>query len=127
MGGTERPSRPRSAGPAPPDGAPVSVRWMSNRYRPPELLASQHGVSRFECGSREQARCLRRFARRAAASGTTPVFVVTAESAGVVVAYYAWCRAQVAVAGAPERLRKGAGRSPQPVALLARLGVDIRQ
>ena len=30
------------------------------------------------------------------------------------------------VTGAPERLRKGPGRHPQPVALLARLGVDIR-
>ena len=29
-------------------------------------------------------------------------------------------------AGAPTRLRKGAGRYPQPVALLARLGVDLR-
>ena len=32
--------------------------------------------------------------------------------------------AQLAVDAAPERLRKGAGRYPQPVALLARLGVD---
>jgi GNAT superfamily N-acetyltransferase len=53
------------------------------------------------------------------------VFVVTEEASGVVVAYYAWCMAQVIVAAAPERLRKGAGRYPQPVALLARLGVDI--
>ncbi|WP_436792838.1 hypothetical protein [Actinospongicola halichondriae] len=34
--------------------------------------------------------------------------------------------ASVALADAPDRLRKGAGRYPQPVALLARLGVDIR-
>ncbi|MDZ7675358.1 MAG: hypothetical protein U5K30_09865 [Acidimicrobiales bacterium] len=33
--------------------------------------------------------------------------------------------ASVALADAPERLRKGAGRYPQPVALLARLGVDL--
>jgi len=32
--------------------------------------------------------------------------------------------AQLAASAAPERLRKGAGRYPQPVALLARLGVD---
>ena len=41
------------------------------------------------------------------------------------VAYYAWCMAQIQVAAAPGRVRKGAGRYPQPVALLARLGVDI--
>lgn len=32
--------------------------------------------------------------------------------------------AQIALADAPARLRRGAGRYPQPVALLARLGVD---
>ena len=53
------------------------------------------------------------------------MFVVTEETSRVVVAYYAWCMAQVTMAAAPERLRKGAGRYPQPVALLARLGVDI--
>jgi hypothetical protein len=54
------------------------------------------------------------------------VLVVTEEAARAVVAYYAWCMAQVTVTEAPERMRKGAGRCPQPVALLARLGVDIR-
>lgn len=33
--------------------------------------------------------------------------------------------ATVTVADAPTRMRKGAGRYPQPVALLARLGVSI--
>ncbi|MFT4264743.1 MAG: hypothetical protein QM572_15270 [Nocardioides sp.] len=32
--------------------------------------------------------------------------------------------AELAIGDAPERRRKGAGRYPQPVALLARLGVD---
>ncbi|MGZ9829918.1 GNAT family N-acetyltransferase [Tsukamurella ocularis] len=41
-----------------------------------------------------------------------------------VVAYYAWCMAQAKVDDAPSRLRRGAGQYPQPVALLARLGVD---
>jgi hypothetical protein len=43
-----------------------------------------------------------------------------------VVAYYAWCMAQLRVASAPERLLREAGRYPQPVALLARHGVDVR-
>jgi hypothetical protein len=34
--------------------------------------------------------------------------------------------AELQLADAPDRLRKGAGRYPQPVALLARLGVDTR-
>jgi GNAT superfamily N-acetyltransferase len=54
------------------------------------------------------------------------VFVVTANGADGVVGYYAWCMAHVALADAPPRVRRGAGRYPQPVALLARLGVDER-
>lgn len=41
------------------------------------------------------------------------------------VAYYAWAMASVMPDDAPARFQKGAGRHPQPVALLARLGVDI--
>jgi GNAT superfamily N-acetyltransferase len=95
-------------------------------YRPPELLAAQHDVSGFECRSREQTGWLRRYARQSAASGTTRVFVVTGQDSRVVVACYAWCMAQLRVTASPERLRKGSGRYPQPVALLARLGVDVR-
>ncbi|MCX5926811.1 MAG: GNAT family N-acetyltransferase [Cyanobium sp. LacPavin_0920_WC12_MAG_63_22] len=65
-------------------------------------------------------------ARQAHGSGTTRVFVVTEVDQPVVVAFYAWCMASVAIADLPERLRRGAGRYPQPVALLARLGVDQR-
>lgn len=57
-------------------------------------------------------------------TGTTKVFVVAEVGSARVVAYYAWCMAQLAIRDAPERLRKGAGRYRQPVALLARLGVD---
>ena len=60
------------------------------------------------------------------AAGTTRVFVVTEAHSSVVVAYYAWCMAQVTLTAAPSRLRKGAGHYPQPVALLARLGVDVK-
>jgi GNAT superfamily N-acetyltransferase len=56
-------------------------------------------------------------------SGGTKVFVVSPTVSREVVAYYAWCMAQVDLESAPARLRKGAGRYPQPVALLARLGV----
>jgi GNAT superfamily N-acetyltransferase len=57
-------------------------------------------------------------------AGTTRVFVVTTDDNSTVVAYYAWCMAHLGLAGAPDRLKKGAGRYPQPVALLGRLGVD---
>jgi GNAT superfamily N-acetyltransferase len=49
--------------------------------------------------------------------------VVTPIASEQVVAYYAWTMAQIELTDAPARLRKGAGRYPQPVALLGRLGV----
>ena len=94
-------------------------------YRAPELLRLVHVLDEFECGSVEQTEWLRRFARQSASMGTTKVFVVTETGSDRVVAYYAWCMARLAVGDAPERLRKGAGRYPQPIALLARIGVDL--
>lgn len=96
-------------------------------YRAPEPLGPAHLVDEFECGSVEQTQWLKRFARQSTSMGTTRVFVVTGTGSDRVVAYYAWCMAQLAIGDAPQRLRKGAGRYPQPVALLARLGVDRTQ
>lgn len=93
-------------------------------YRAPEPLGSAHLLDEFECNSAEQTEWLRRFARQSGSMGTTKVFVVTETGKHRVVAYYAWCMAQLVIAESPQRLRKGAGRYPQPVALLARLGVD---
>ena len=77
----------------------------------------------FECRSQDQTHWLRRHTRQSAATGATRVLVVTPSSSTEAVAYYAWCMAAIAVEVAPPRLRRGAGRYPQPVALLARLGV----
>lgn len=99
---------------------------MTGGYRPPELLAAHHDLSVFECRSVEQTEWLRRHAHQSTGTGTSRVFVVTEHGSPVVVAYYAWCMAQVSPGAAPKRLQKGAGRYPQPVALLARLGVDMR-
>lgn len=98
---------------------------MTPRYRAPEPLVDGHDVSAFTCRSPEQSEWLRRHARGSAATGTTKVFVVTEEGGSAVVAYYGWCMAQLASTAAPPRLRQGAGRYPQPVALLARLGVHV--
>lgn len=99
---------------------------MTRRYLSPRLLERHHEVDAFECRSVEQTEWLRRHARQAHASGTARVLVVTAPDDDVVVAYYAWSMGTIELADAPARLRKGAGRYPQPVALLARLGVSIQ-
>lgn len=98
---------------------------MSNRYRPPRLLQSGDHLEAFVCGSAEQTQWLRHHAGQANATGTSKVLVITERDTSEVVAYYAWCMASITIAAAPPRLRKGAGRYPQPVALLARLGVAL--
>jgi len=95
-------------------------------YQPPELLAARHQLAGFRCRSVEQTAWLVKVAKQAHGTGTTRVFVVTEVNQTAVVAYYAWCMASIAIADLPERLRRGAGRYPQPIALLARLGVDQR-
>lgn len=92
-------------------------------YRPPELLGPTHEVDGFRCASVEQTDWLDHHARQSMAAGSTKVFVVTLADGRNVVAYYAWTMAQLVADDAPPRLRKGAGSYPQPVALLARLGV----
>lgn len=98
---------------------------MSGAYRSPSLLRAGHVLDGFECRSPEQTDWLRRHARQSVGVGTTRVLAVIPADSDVVVAYYAWCMASVTLVEAPPRVRKGAGRYPQPVALLARLGVDV--
>jgi GNAT superfamily N-acetyltransferase len=95
------------------------------RYRPPRPLESSDRLDEFTCRSSEQTDWIRRHARQSTASGGTKVFVVTPDTSTDVVAYYAWCMAHVDIEAAPLRLRKGAGRYPQPIAMLARLGVHV--
>lgn len=98
---------------------------MTRTYRPPVLLGAGHDLGAFECRSEEQTEWLRRHARQSSSTGTTRVLVVTPTGSEVVVGYYAWSMASVSLSDVPSRARQGAGRYPQPVALLARLGVDI--
>jgi GNAT superfamily N-acetyltransferase len=98
---------------------------VTDRYRSPRLLAPDDEVDSFACRSPEQTDWLRHHARQAHASGTARVLVVTELDRSEVVAYYAWSMASVAIGDAPKRMRRGAGRYPQPVALLARLGVAL--
>lgn len=98
---------------------------MKQQYRPPKLLEAGDKLDEFECRSAEQTQWLHHHARKANAVGTTRILVVTLLDSDKVVAYYAWSMASISIQDAPVRLRKGAGRYPQPVALLARLGVSL--
>lgn len=98
---------------------------MTQSYRHPRLLKAGDNLDAFECKSAEQTAWLRHYARQANATGTTRVLVVTPAATDEVVAYYAWSMASIVIEDAPPRMRKGAGRYPQPVALLGRLGVAL--
>ena len=98
---------------------------MTAHFRSPRLLQAEDVLDGFVCRSDEQTEWLRRYARQAHTMGTSRVLVVTEPNSSEVVAYYAWSMATVSIAEAPDRLRMGAGRYPQPVALLARLGVSM--
>lgn len=97
---------------------------MNRRYLAPRALGPDDLVETFECRSVEQTQWLRRHARQANSSNSARVLVVTEPDHDQVVAYYAWAMASIVPTEVPARLRKGAGRHPQPVALLARLGVS---
>lgn len=98
---------------------------MTKRYSPPRLLAPDDDLDSFGCRSEEQTQWLKHHGRQAEASGAAKILVVTEVGEAEVVAYYAWCMASLTIADAPKRLSKGAGRYPQPVALLARLAVSV--
>lgn len=83
-------------------------------------------VENFQCRSSEQTIWLQRHAKQSASANITKVLVVVEVGSVDVVAYYAWRMAQIELTDAPLRLTKGSGNYPQPVALLARLGVDDR-
>jgi GNAT superfamily N-acetyltransferase len=89
-------------------------------YEPP-----RHDVSGFDCGSEAQTRWLRQIARTAQATATARVYVVSPAGENRVVGYHALAAASVSHEDAPPALLKSAGRSPIPIILLARLGVDV--
>ena len=98
---------------------------MTSHYLRPRLLVAGDALDNFACSSDEQTAWLHHHARQANAGGIAKVLVVTEANSADVIAYYAWAMASITVNDAPERLRKSAGRYPQPVALLARLGVHL--
>ncbi len=118
-------SGPRSSWAACPDEPTVTIRRrVTARHLRPRLLQTRHSVDNFTCRSEAQTAWLHRHAQQANSTGTARVLVVTEPDSSEVVAYYTWSMGAITVDDAPTRLRKGAGRYPQPVALLARLGVD---
>jgi GNAT superfamily N-acetyltransferase len=95
---------------------------MSTQLHFPEALNANHILDFFTCGNTSLDGWLIRYSRQAHASGSARTFVVT--EATKVIGYYSLTVGQVEPIDAPVRIRKGMGRYPIPVMILARLAVS---
>jgi predicted N-acetyltransferase YhbS len=90
--------------------------------RGPEPLGPQHQLDAFDCGKPVLNDWLVRHARQAQGSGSAKTFVVA--DGDRVAGYFSLTVGQIDTLDAPERVRKGMGRHPIPVVVLARLAVS---
>lgn len=90
----------------------------------PTPLLPEHDLTTFDCGKDALNEWLLRHALQAQSAGSARTFVVLDNKQ--VAGYFSLAVGQVDAFEAPERIRKGLGRYPVPVVLLARLAVDLR-
>jgi GNAT superfamily N-acetyltransferase len=94
-------------------------------YAGPELLAGEHLLAGFDCGSGALNDWLVRRALRNQSSGTSRTWVVVEVETGQVVAFYASSTASILRSSAPKRIGRNQPEE-MPAVLLARMGVDSR-
>ncbi len=88
----------------------------------PRALDSNHGVDNFRCGNPNLDQWLQRHARQAEGSGSAKTFVVC--DGDRLAGYFSLTVGQIDTIEAPERVRRGMGRYPIPLIILARMAVD---
>lgn len=91
-------------------------------FRAPQPLDTGDRLDGFHCGKASLDEWLVRHAQQAQGSGSAKTFVVG--DGEKVVGYYSLTVGQIDSLDAPERVRRGMGRYPIPVVILARLAVD---
>jgi GNAT superfamily N-acetyltransferase len=94
-------------------------------YAGPELLAGDHRLEGFDCGSSALNDWLVQRALRNQSSGTSRTWVVVEVGTGQVVAFYASSTASILRSSAPKRMGRNQPEE-MPAILLARVGVDSR-
>lgn len=87
----------------------------------PQALSADHEVDAFECGKPALDDWLRRNARQAQFSGSARTYLVLDDTR--VAGYYSLTVGQIDTLEATERARRGMGRYPVPVVILARMAV----
>lgn len=90
----------------------------------PVPLGPQHRLDGFDCGTPSLNDWLIRHALQAQGSGSARTFVAC--DGERVAGFFSLTVGQVDTPDAPDRFRKGMGRYPLPVVILARLAVDRR-
>jgi GNAT superfamily N-acetyltransferase len=85
-------------------------------------LHEGHGTSGFDCGVEALNTYLKRFARQTQKRDGARTYVVIEGNS--VVAYYTLVFGGIDWSAAPETVRKGLGKYPIPVMIIARLAVD---
>jgi GNAT superfamily N-acetyltransferase len=89
-----------------------------------QALDASHRLESFDCGKPSLNEWLRRHARQAQAAGSAKTYMVAEDDR--VVGYFSLTVGQVDTLEAPDRVRKGMGRFPIPVVILARLAVSLQ-
>jgi predicted N-acetyltransferase YhbS len=90
----------------------------------PQALGTNHAFEDFDCGKAALNEWLVRHALQAQSSGSARTFVVVDGSR--VVGYFSLAVGQADALEVPDRIRKGMGRFPIPVVILARLAVSLK-
>ncbi|ENO84815.1 GNAT family N-acetyltransferase [Thauera linaloolentis] len=89
----------------------------------PQALGAHHRLDDFDCGKPALTHWLLHHARQAQASGSARTFVVCEDDR--VAGYYSLTVGQIDTLETPERVRRGMGRYPIPLVILARLAIDL--
>ncbi|RAP37109.1 GNAT family N-acetyltransferase [Legionella quinlivanii] len=87
----------------------------------PEILNKDHDLMGFNSNYPELDEWLKKYAFQAKMSGSANIFIVTDKN--LVVGFYSLTVGQVDIGEASERIKKGMGKYPIPVVILARLAV----
>jgi len=97
---------------------------MCITYTPPEPLAQHHHLENFSSGRPALDDWLIQHALQAQQSGSARTFIV--RNGEHVAGYFSLTVGQIDALEATERIRKGMGRHPIPVTILARLAVHLQ-
>jgi predicted N-acetyltransferase YhbS len=89
----------------------------------PEALGTQHLLNEFDCGKAALNDWLLHYARQAQGNVSAKTFVVADNDH--VAGYFSLTVDQIDSLDTPDRIRKGMGKYPIPVVILARLAVDL--